>query len=121
MEAQFSISVDAARDFLHIEIGGFFSEADIGAFRYTLVTKLEALACGPNEHLTLCDASAMKIQTQEIVAAFAQIVANPKYQAKRLAFVTGSSLARMQTRRLTNRSGVEYFTECPAAEAWLFD
>ena len=120
MHAQFSIAIDANRDLVRIEMGGFFSEADIGAFRFALETKMEALTCAANEHLTLCDVSAMKIQAQDIVTAFSKVVGHPKFHSKRLAFVTGSSLSRMQTRRLTDRSGVEYFTERSAAEAWLF-
>ena len=121
MDARFSITVDPNLDLVRIEMGGFFSEADIGAFRFALETKMEALTCPVNQHLTLCDVSAMKIQAQEIVGAFAKLVGNPKFQSRRLAFVTGSSLARMQTRRLTDRAGVEFFTERAGAEAWLLE
>ncbi len=121
MDAEFSIAVDPTRDLLRITMGGFFSEADIGAFRFALETKMEALTCDANDHLTLCDVSAMSIQAQEIVAAFSKVVGHPTFRSKRLAFVTGSSLARMQTRRLTSRAGVEFFNDRSAAEAWLLD
>ena len=119
MHAHFSIAVEPHLNMMRIDMGGFFAETDIGAFRFALETKMEALTCGPNQHLTLCDVSAMKIQAQDIVGAFSKVVGHPKFQSKRLAFVTGSSLARMQARRLTSREGVAYFTECDAAKDWL--
>lgn len=117
--AQFSISVEPQANLVRIEMGGFFSQGDMAAFQAMLESKVETLDCPPNEHLTLCDVSAMKIQTQEMVGAFSQIVGHPKFRSKRLAFVTGASLARLQTRRLTNRDGVEFFMHLTAAEAWL--
>ena len=119
--AQFSIMVEPALDLVRIEMGGFFSEADIGAFRFALETRMAALTCEPNQHVTLCDVSAMKIQTQDIVTAFSKVVGHATFQSRRLAFVTGSSLARMQTRRLTDRAGVEFFVDAALAEAWLLD
>lgn len=119
MDAHFTITVDAPQDMVRIAMGGFFSDADIGAFRFALEAKMAALHCGPNQHLTLVDVRDMKIQTQEIVSAFSKVVGHPKFHSRRLAFVTVSSLARLQTRRLTDRAGVEFFTDIPVAEAWL--
>lgn len=117
-DVRFTISVEPP-DLVRMEMGGFFSEDDIRAFRQVLDLKLRALRCPPNAHLSLVDVRAMKIQRQEIVAAFAGLVGHPEVRSKRLAFVTGSSLARMQTRRLTDRPGVAFFTDIAQAEAWL--
>jgi hypothetical protein len=117
--AHFSIMVDPDLDLIRVDMGGFFSEADIEAFRSTLDARMAMLLCGPNEHRMLCDTSAMRIQAQEIVGGFAKIVGHPKYRSKRLAFVVGGSLARGQTRRLTDRDGVEHFGDRASAEAWL--
>ena len=119
MDAHFSIAVEPPLDLVRITMGGFFTEADIGAFRYALETRMEALACAANQHLTLCDVRTMNIQTQEIVGAFSKVVGHPTFQSRRLAFITSSSLARMQTRRLTDREGVKLFTDVTEAEAWL--
>ncbi|KQR80795.1 STAS/SEC14 domain-containing protein [Sphingomonas sp. Leaf343] len=119
--AHFSITIDPALHLMSIRMGGFFSEADVAGFDALLRDKVKTLTCGPNEHVTLVDVSDMKIQLQDIVQMFAKIVSTPRHRSRRLAFVTGSSLARMQTRRLTDRPDVEFFTDPDAAKAWLFD
>jgi hypothetical protein len=101
-------------------LAGFFDLAAVARFDADRAGAYGKLRCAPNQHLTLCDASGMKIQTQEVVAAFVQLVGNPRYVSRRLAIVTGSSLARMQTKRTTDRENVAFFTDLPAARAWLF-
>lgn len=117
--ADFSIQVEPAHAVIRLEMGGFFGRNDVLALQRGMEDAVTMLACGPNQHLTLCDVRAMKIQSQEIVSAFAQIVGSSTLCSKRLAFVTGSSLARLQTRRLTDRPGVAFFSDLQAAEAWL--
>ena len=67
----------------------------------------------------LCDVSAMKIQTQDMGGVFSNIVGDSAFRSRKLSFVTGSTLARMQTRRLTNLEGVAYFTDVDEARTWL--
>ena len=121
MNAEFSVLVDRRRGALRVSMGGFFVPADVARFAEEVQRKLDQLGLPPNAHLMLCDVRRMKIQAQDIVAAFGQIVGNPRYRSKRLAFVTGSSLARLQAQRLPAREGVAYFSDPAAAEAWLFD
>lgn len=120
MPGSFSISVDRSNSALLIAMSGFFDQDEVAAFVTVLNLKLDQLRCGANEHLTLCDVSAMSIQTQDIVAAFSRVVGNGPLRSKKLAFVTGSSLARMQTQRLTGREGVRFFTDVDTAKEWLF-
>jgi hypothetical protein len=120
MTAEFSIAPDRMRGLLHVTMGGFFTPDDVAAFRNELEIKLQLLRCSPNAHVMLCDVRCMKIQPQEIVSTFAQIVGNPRYRSRRLAFVTGSSLSRLQARRLTDRDGVSFFQHIELAEQWLF-
>lgn len=101
-------------------MSGFFTKPDIEAFVLDLNQKMHQLAMPLNEHLMLCDVRGMKIQTQDIVTSFAGVVGHSKFRSKRLAFVTGSSLSRMQAKRLTTREGVSYFSDIVEAEAWLF-
>ncbi|RZL17640.1 MAG: hypothetical protein EOP64_13525 [Sphingomonas sp.] len=119
MDAHFSIEIEPERCLIHIIMGGFFGNEDMSEFRNDLTEKLYRLGCSPNDHLTLCDVSAMKIQTQDMVGVFSNVVGDPVFRSRKLAFVTGSTLARMQTRRLTNREGVAYFTDADEARKWL--
>lgn len=121
MDAEFTTIVDRPNGTLRVTLGGFFSHADVAAFVFDLHLKLDLLRCGPNEHLMLCDVRAMKIQTQDIVSVFSTVVGAPRLRSKRLAFVTGSSLSRLQAKRLTHRPGVSFFSDVADAENWLFD
>lgn len=120
MDAHFSIVIEPERCLLHIIMGGFFGDEDVSEFRNDLTENLYRLGCRANDHVTLCDVSAMKIQTQDMVGVFSNVVGDPVFRSRKLAFVTGSTLARMQTRRLTNREGVAYFTDADEARTWLF-
>jgi hypothetical protein len=120
MAAHFSVSPVPQRDLVRITLTGFFSAADVANFEVERARAHAQLTCAPNHHVTLCDASAMHIQSQDIVAAFTTVATDTRYTSRRLAVVTGSSLARMQTRRVTNRDTVAYFSDVNAAEAWLF-
>jgi len=119
MDAHFSIEIEPERCLLHIIMGGFFGNEDVSEFRNDLTESLYRLGCSLNDHLTLCDVSAMKMQTQDMVGVFSNVVGDPVFRSRKLAFVTGSTLARMQTRRLTNREGVAYFTDADEAKTWL--
>lgn len=76
---------------LYITMSGFFGRSDVEALRTDLVDKIKCLGAARNQHLTLCDVAGMAIQTQDIVAEFAVLVATPELQAKKLAFVDGST------------------------------
>lgn len=121
MKAEYAIVIDRPHGALHVSMGGFFTQADVEAFLLEVYAKLDALGLPQNAHLMLCDVREMKIQTQKIVGAFSQVVGNPRSRSKRLAFVTGSSLSRLQARRLTQREGVAYFSDMAEARGWLFD
>lgn len=106
-------------DLIRIQLSGFFSVADVEAFAAAREFYHAQLRCGANQHLTLCDASGMRIQTQEVVGAFTRIVADPRYMSRRLALVVGSSLTRLQTQRVVSRSSVRLFRDPGEAESWL--
>lgn len=119
MDAHFSIVIEPERCLVHIIMGGFFSNEDVSDFREELTERLYRLGCSPNDHVTLCDVSAMKIQTQDMVVVFSNVLGDPVFRSRKLAFVTGSTLARMQTRRLSNREGIAYFTDVDEGRTWL--
>ena len=120
MSANFSIVIEPSADLIRVKMGGFYSEADVAAFTAELTAKMQALRCAPNQHSMFCDVSEMNIQSQEIVGMFSKVVGHPKFRSKLLAFVTGSTLARLQAQRLTSREGVEFFSDVDDAETWLF-
>ncbi|MES2338848.1 MAG: hypothetical protein V4537_12200 [Pseudomonadota bacterium] len=119
MSATFSIQLDAANNLVRITMSGFFGADDIGGFLAQRKAAHERLTCAPNDHCTITDVRGMKIQSQEIVGAFQEMLADPAYRSRKLAFVTAPTLARPQLLRAIGSRGARVF-DCPAtAEAWV--
>lgn len=118
--ARFTIQALPTRDLVHITLSGFFELEDVARFDAARTEIYGELRCARGEHLTLCDTSEMKIQSQDVVTAFGMVAADPRFTSRRLAFVVGASLARMQARRVTDRDSVAHFNDLVSAEAWLF-
>lgn len=119
MEATFSIRNDIPHALMHITMAGFFEPADIARFAAARDRELVALRTRPNEHLTLVDIRSMDIQAADSVAAFRQLLADPRTVSRRIAFVVGRSLAAMQIRRAAHGRDTQYFADIEEAEAWL--
>lgn len=120
MTAHFTVCADPARDLIRITLSGFFAADELAAFRDSLASAHTQLTCGPNRHITLVDASAMKVQSQDMVAAFRDVLADPAFHSRRLAFVVDPTLLRSQVRRALDGRAAQWFANRPAAEAWLF-
>ena len=121
MNAHFSFHVDRARDLVRIQMGGLFTKADVAAFLEARRRAHAELACAPNRHLTLNDVREMKIQSQEGVAMFREMLADPAWRSRRLAFVASQTLARSQLMRALDGREARCFDGVEEAEAWLFD
>ncbi|HYD11397.1 MAG TPA: hypothetical protein VEC11_00970 [Allosphingosinicella sp.] len=121
MNASFSFQVDPSRDLVRIQMAGLFTPADIHAFLEARRRAHAELRCAPNRHLTLNDLRGMKIQSQEGVAAFRDMLADPAFRSRRLAFVAAPTLARSQLVRALDGRDARCFDEPGEAEAWLLD
>ena len=121
MNPTYEVTIEPRRKLLRVTLGGFFTVADVAALEAEKRAALVRLGCERNQHFTLVDVTACKLQPQDVVAAFKVAISDPRYMARRLAFVTGSSLARMQVRRMLTRDDANIFDTCQKAEAWLFE
>lgn len=119
MQADFDVVAVPEKNLIRLTMSGFFSKDDIDKMRNRLVCALAELGCGPNQHDTLCDIRGMKIQAQQSVSLFQDLVGSDPVRSRLLAFVVGPTLARLQARRLTDREGVCFFSEMQEAENWL--
>jgi len=120
MQANHSIDVDVENGFVRYTLSGFFDEVSLASLRAERAAKLPRLKTQPNQHITLCDVSQCTIQSQESLAALRVMLAHPTWQARRLAFVVGGGLARMQVRRVvSDLPNVQWFADTTSAEAWL--
>ena len=117
MDAHFTIAPESRLNLIRISMAGFFAPSDVDAFK---IAYRKGLMLLQPHHLTLVDITGMKIQAQDIVGSFAALFAMPEIRSRKLAFVCGSTLARLQAKRLTDRPGVEFFRTVSEAETWLF-
>ena len=120
MDAHFTVCAEPARDIIRITLSGFFGAEDFAAFQQSLIAAHRQLTCGPNRHVTLIDTSAMKVQSQDMVAAFRDVLADPTLHSRRLAFVVDPTLLRSQVRRALDGRAAQWFASKTMAEAWLF-
>lgn len=120
MSADYSIEVEPNRDLVRIRMGGFFTPEDIAAFLEARRIAHHELTCGANQHLTINDIRDMKIQSQEMVDAFRDLLADTTYRSRRLAFVVGPTLARTQLVRALDGRNARCFEDFWKAETWLF-
>ena len=120
MTATHDIRLDPVRKLLTLTLTGFFDPAEVATVRADIAAGIAKLGCAPNRHLTLVNISDSKLQAQESVAAFGAIIVDPRFMSRKLAIVVGSSLARMQVRRILLRDDAECFASETAARSWLF-
>jgi len=120
MAAQFTVRAEPSRDLIRITMSGFFSPDDIQAFCTARAAEHARLTCGPNQHVTLNDLRAMKVQAQDVVAAYQDLLADPAYRSRKLAFVVDRTLARSQLMRALNGRTARCFENRVEAEQWLF-
>lgn len=118
---RFTIDPDRARGLLRVHMSGFYSVDDVMRYHAAVAAASDLLSQAPSAQVMLCDISDMKIQSQDIVAAFARVMGDPRYAGRRVAFVVSGTLARMQLMRIISGRTVAIFATTREAEAWLFD
>ena len=119
LAASADVAVDPAIDLVTYTLAGFLDRALVQLVAEQQVAAAARLRCPPNQHLTMIDISACKIQSQDVVEAFRTILDDPRYRSRKLAVVVGSSLARMQMRRVLQRDVTAYVETRAEARAWL--
>lgn len=120
MDATYTFEIDRARSLVRITMSGLFTLDDVEGFVRDRAKAHAELRCLPNRHLTLNDVRGMKIQHQEVVAAFQAMLAAPEYRSRRLAFVAGPTLAKSQLMRALSGRDAQCFADVASAERWLF-
>ena len=119
MDARIDMRVDPAGPLVRTTLSGFFDEAAIKQLIAARAETYGRLRCAPHSWLSLIDVRGMAIQSQEMVARFQQVLAQPDFRSRRLAFVVNSPLARMQLQRAIGSRTAQVFTEPAEAERWL--
>jgi hypothetical protein len=119
---KFAIDIDPGHGMVRITMTGMFLPADVRAFAEARREAHRALGLPKNAHLTLNDVRQMIIQPQETVGAFYEMLADPDYRSRRLAFVSAPTLVRGQLlRALNGRDDARCFSDMAEAEGWLLE
>lgn len=119
MGAIYKVETDPVNNIVRHHLAGFFEPVDVENYVAARNAAHRLLTCGPNQHVTLVDVREIKIQPQDVVKAFGGVLADPRHQSRKLAFVVALSLARMQLLRATATRNAQYFGSIKEAEAWL--
>jgi hypothetical protein len=118
----FTIATDARLKLIRTAFQGFLTMEEVVEWGRQEQEAVVALGCRSREFLLYVDTSLCAIQSQEVVALFQKLIATSKRKARRIAIMQGSSLTKMQTRRIV--AGVDYirhFSDRTEAETWLFE
>ena len=115
----FKLMVDPSYSLIESKLAGFLTVAEVQDYASEAEPLIDRCAARGGYRM-LIDVSGCSIQAQEVVTAFQRHVARVP-QAQRLAVITGSSIVRMQVRRIISRSGIEMFSDRAAAMTWLSD
>lgn len=112
----FNIVVDKAYAVVQVRLGGMLSAPEVGAYITELKNKLRTSHL--REYRLIVDASECPIQHQDVIMLFAQHMGSmPKAQA--IAIITGSSLIKMQVKRIFTQPYARIVASAAEARAWV--
>src|SRR5687767_1646890 len=118
----FEIETNHGNRIIFLRMSGVFSVDGAHACAAAKEAAVESLG-PPYHHSTLVDVRDLRLQTQEIFAIFTNFVATTKHKSRRIAIVAGEGTARMQFRRVAERSplrdDLRFFTTVGEASDWL--
>jgi hypothetical protein len=114
----FSVMVDAGRDYVEVELRGFLDPQTASNFNDEYRVAKARLSADRSRHVTLIDVSGLKIQAQNIVSDFALMLSDPSIQSARLAFVVADAPVKMQLHRLLHDHAAMFDT-VDEARSWL--
>jgi hypothetical protein len=115
----YSITVDTTNKLLRVKLSGFLMADEVKAFGNEVQVMVANLGYRSGEHSMMVDTSECTLQAQEVVACFQHVIASAPIKSRRIAVVTGSSLSRMQTRRILVRDQAMMFDSAIDAEHWV--
>ena len=120
----FDIRIDRARLLVDVRLAGFLTPDSATKVIQALRDAVRSLGSDTGRHLTLYDATALKVAPGITVEQVAGAFADPAIRslwARRVAYCTPSALVRMQIGRLrAARADIGVFATRAEALAWLF-
>ena len=122
--AEHGVFLDREKLFLDVRLSGLVTPEDAGWIGEEVRAKLQELGPDIGKHVTLYDVSGVHVVPPATVELLKSTFANPAVRAlwaKKVAFVVGTALARMQAQRLREvRPDIGVFDNRESAMAFLF-
>lgn len=116
------VTFDPHRKLVRTVMGGMLTTTDVESFSREKQQAVEKMGLNSGEFLLLIETRGSVVQSQEVVAAFQNLLLNSPLKAKRIATVRAGALSTLQTRRIVAvRDSARVFETVGDAEAWLFD
>lgn len=114
----YKLTVDPKRKLVLLKLVGMLSAQEVAAMYAEEYVAIRAMGCQHGDHLVLADLTECNIQTRTVSEALQSIV-QKKGSAKRVAMFMGSSLAKMQARRIATSQNARVFEHRAEALDWL--
>ena len=116
------VTFDPRRKLVRTVMGGLLSTTDVERFSREKQQAVGKMGVNSGEFLLLIETRGSVVQSQDVVAAFQNLLLNSPLRAKRIATVRAGALSTLQTRRIVAvRDDAQVFGTVEEAEAWLFD
>lgn len=114
----YDIQVDRKYAVINVTLSGLMTSQEVDAYIADL--KKGFVSNGLRTYAMVIDVSACPIQSQDVIARMGEhMAAMPKAHA--LAVVTGSSLAKMQIRRLFKQSYARIVSTVAEGRSWVYN
>jgi len=116
----FTITADESRKLMTVTMSGFLTPEDATSCAAQVQTNAAANGWRTGEFLLLVDSLESSVQSQSVIEAFQAGIATSSLRARKIAVLSTSSLARMQTKRVITGKVAGMFGSRADAEEWLF-
>ncbi len=120
-----AIHVDPVRNLVDVRLAGFFNPEDASWVAEEVRAAILSLGDAIGRHVTLYDASAVKVAPPATIEAIRMSYAMPQVRelwARKVAFVATTALVRRQVARLTDvHPALQVFRDRASALAWLLE
>ena len=119
----FSIECDPDHRLMRVQLIGFATAEEVQDYARQKEAAIIEHGWGSGAFDTLIDATSADVQSQTTVDAFIAMLTKAKHVPRRSAIVFGSSLARLQTKRMVVGSGTTtgLFSSLADAKQWLLE
>ena len=114
------VSTEPDRKLVRATMDGLLTIADVQQFSVDEQDAVREMGLASGEFDLLVITLGSVVQTQEVMDAFADLMAKSPLKARKIATVRHGALTKMQSRRIgTVRSNYEVFGTEAEADAWL--